>query len=273
MNILNQILEYKRSEIEARKKVRSIRQLEQSPYFSLPKRSLAQAIISADPGIIAEIKRKSPSRGEINSTLDPRELAREYELAGAAGISVLTDYPYFGGTLEDLTQVRNSISLPILRKDFIIDEYQIFEAKAIGADAVLLIAEALEKAHLHHLAIIASSLGMEILMEIHSLDQLDKFNDEIDILGVNNRNLKTQFTDLNTSITIKPFLPKNTVLITESGISNQEELKTLLNLGYHGALIGTSIVGHESPMKMIKQYTGVTRPDTDHVLGSKTTQL
>jgi indole-3-glycerol phosphate synthase len=255
MNTLSNILEHKKHEIAQRKKERSIRDLEQEAAYHLPRLSLANSVQRSTPGIIAEIKRKSPSRGAINLGLEPVQLAKAYQDARAAGISVLTDFNFFGGTPQDLTRVKSAVTIPVLRKDFILDEYQLFEAKAMGADAVLLIAEALEKSHLHELALIATSLGMEVLMEIHTADQLDKFNEEVALLGVNNRNLKTQTTSLQTSLDLRPFLPKDVVLISESGIQKAEELLPLMAAGYHGALIGTSIVGSEHPSELLREFS------------------
>lgn len=253
MNILEQIIKQKKSEVAKHKAQFSRRELEEFPHFNRECNSLAQNITKHDFGIIAEIKRKSPSRGNINTNVIPEEIAKNYAASKVAGISVLTDTPYFGGNLKDLENVRTVVTTPLLRKDFIIDEYQLFEAKAYGADAILLIAEALDKKHLHELALIANSLGMEVLMELHNIDQLDKFNEEVSILGVNNRDLKTQVTSIQTSIDLFTYLPKNVVKITESGINDPKELITLNKTGYQGALIGSSIVGNHNPAEKIKQ--------------------
>jgi indole-3-glycerol phosphate synthase len=169
-----------------------------------------------------------------------------------AGISILTDNKYFGGHYLDLLEVKKEVDTPILRKDFIVDEYQIFESKAMGADCILLIASVLEKQHLKDLALIANSLGLEVLMEIHDHRELEKFNDEISILGVNNRDLKKQVTDLSISETLRPYLPNNITLISESGIKTSKETEHLYNIGFHGALIGESIVGNEDPSAKIE---------------------
>jgi indole-3-glycerol phosphate synthase len=184
--------------------------------------------------------------------LNALDTAIQYEKAGAAGISVLTDHQFFGGTNEDLIVVRENVQLPILRKDFIIDEYQVFEAKSIGADCILLIAEVLEKEHLHELALIATSLGMEVLLEVHSVSALSKLNSEISLLGVNNRNLETQSVSLQNSRDIFPFLPKNIPLISESGMKTQQDLQDMYELGFNGALIGTAIVQSEQPGEFLK---------------------
>jgi indole-3-glycerol phosphate synthase len=255
MNTLSKILEHKKQQVAQRKKECPIRDLTESQFYRDTCRSFSEAIRHGNPGIIAEIKRKSPSQGAINANLDAVALAKIYQTSGAAAISVLTDEHFFGGTSNDLSNVKSNVSIPVLRKDFIVDEYQVFEAKSIGADAILLIAEALEKSHLHELALIASSLGMEVLLEIHTADQLEKFNEEIHVLGVNNRNLKTQEISLKTSVELYPFLPKGITLITESGVQTPTDLISLVDIGYHGALIGTSIVGNCDPGSKLKQFT------------------
>lgn len=253
MNYLDKIIAHKREEVAQKKKKMKLKDLEESLYFKRSTRSLQASILSKDFGVIAEIKRKSPSKGVINGNLNIVETAILYEKYGAAGISVLTDKHFFGGSNEDLIFVRDSVQLPVLRKDFIIDEYQVFEAKSIGADCILLIAEVLDKVHLHELALIARSLGMEVLLEIHSANELSKFNDEISLLGVNNRNLENQDVNLTNSRTVFPYLPKNLPLISESGIQTPEDLQEMYEFGFNGALIGTSIVQHKNPGEFLKQ--------------------
>lgn len=242
MDILKEIIENKKLEVAEKKKEKRISILEQSPYFEAAVRSLKQSIEQKEFGIIAEFKRKSPSKGQIIKDLTPLYCAETYQKSGAAGMSILTDFTYFGGKSEDLTKVREETAIPLLRKDFIIDEYQIFEAKALGADCILLIAEALEKRQLHEFTIIAKSLGLEVLMELHTLDQLEKFNEEIDILGVNNRDLKKQQTNIQASLDLYNYLPKEVLKISESGIYTANDIALLAQKGYQGALIGTSIL-------------------------------
>lgn len=253
MNYLDKIIAHKKEEVAQKKKKIKLKDLEESFYFKQSTRSLSASIRSKDFGVIAEIKRKSPSKGVINGSLNTVEMAIQYEKFGAAGISVLTDKHFFGGSNEDLIFVRDSVQLPVLRKEFIIDEFQVFEAKSIGADCILLIAEVLEKAHLHELALIARSLGMEVLLEIHSPNELAKLNDEISLLGVNNRNLETQDITLANSRSIFPYLPKDLPLISESGIQTTEDLQEMYEIGFNGALIGTSIVQNENPGEFLKQ--------------------
>jgi len=247
MNYLDKIIAHKKAEVAKNKQKVKRKELEETEFFTLPVRSLRESVLSKQFGVIAEIKRKSPSKGIINANLNTMETAVQYEKAGAAGISVLTDNHFFGGTNADLISVRNSVQIPVLRKDFIIDEYQVFEAKSIGADCILLIAEALEKDYLHELALIARSLGMEVLLEIHSASELSKLNTEISLLGVNNRNLTTQEVSLNNSRELFPYLPKDLPLISESGLKTSKDVQEMYEIGFNGALIGTSIVQQEHP--------------------------
>ncbi|PHR44617.1 MAG: indole-3-glycerol phosphate synthase [Fluviicola sp.] len=254
MNILTEIIAHKRQEVEHLKKQVSRKNLEDSEFFKLECNSLSDSIRSKNFGIIAEMKRKSPSAGAIRTDLNPTQLGKRYSDSGVAGISVLTDNKYFGGHYLDLLEVKKEVETPVLRKDFIVDEYQIFESKAMGADCILLIASVLEKQHLKELALIANSLGLEVLMEVHEHSELEKFNDEISILGVNNRDLKKQATDLSISEKLRPYLPNDITLISESGIKTSKETEFLASLGYHGALIGESIVGNKNPSAKIESF-------------------
>ena len=255
MTILDRIIENKRKEVKLLKEKFKIKDFEKMGFFSSDVLSLKQNIQSNNFGIISEIKRKSPSAGEINSFFSPKDLAVSYQKSGAAGISVLTDFEFFGGSVEDLIEVKKEVNIPILRKEFIIDEIQIFQAKAIGADAILLIAEALTEEEALHFTIIAQSLGLEVVMEFHEKNQLYKINDEVDIIGVNNRNLKLQKTDILNSIELIDFLPKDRVLISESGIKSIDDLKQIYECGYHGALIGESILKSDSPLDFLKRMS------------------
>lgn len=253
MTILDTILAQKQKEVEILKSEFKLKDFEKSPFFSQPVVSLKDSIRSKEFGIIAEIKRKSPSAGSLRESINPSELGKEYENAGAAGISVLTDLEFFGGSVKDLILVKESVNIPVLRKEFIIDEIQLFQAKAIGADAILLIAEALTEQQALHFTILAQSLGLEVVMEFHEKSQRSKINGEVDIIGVNNRNLKLQKTDIDLSLELIDFLPKDKVLISESGIQSVEELAQIAKCGYHGALIGESILKNTSPAEFIKQ--------------------
>lgn len=239
--ILEQIVASKQVEIQQLKQAGTLLDYAQSPLFNRKVISLKKNIRDQF-GIVAEIKRKSPGAGEINRNLDILSQVEQYEKQGACGISVLSDYRYFGGSIEDIVQVRNRTDLPILRKEFILDEYQLFESKAAGADAVLLIASILEKEQAHQLTIVAKSLGLEVLFEIHSFEELNKLNEEIDVLLVNNRNLKTQQTNVEHSFKLASYLPEHVLKISASGISSSDQLIQLQNHGFNGALIGESLL-------------------------------
>lgn len=240
--ILNTILEHKLAEIATRKQTRSAAELVKHPLFSRSVISLKEKLNREGTGIIAEMKRKSPSAGTILPTLAPSKQAAAYAEQGACGISVLTDQAFFGGSLEDLLTVRQTVDLPILQKDFILDEYQLFEAKAYGADVILLIAAALTKEHCLHLSIIAKSLGLEVILEIHAPHEITYINDEIDFIMVNNRDLHRQVTDVQHSEKLFPLLPENLMKISASGIQTIEEVQYLNQLGYNAVLIGESIL-------------------------------
>lgn len=259
--ILDTIIDQKQIEVSNRKKQTSIVELEQRPLFQSKTNSLRNRLEIGPFGVIAEMKRKSPSAGLLHTDLDPEKQASLYKAAGAIGISVLTDEAFFGGSLEDLEIVSNTSSIPVLRKDFIIDEYQLFEAKAYGADVVLLIAEALSKEQAFHFTIMAKQLGMEVLMECHDKKYLDRFNDEVDIYGINNRNLHLQKTDLKTSFDMIRFIPEDAICISESGIKNRGDIMELAAAGYHGALIGESILRQQFPEHFIKNL----QLDPNHV--------
>ncbi|MBL4862746.1 MAG: indole-3-glycerol-phosphate synthase [Crocinitomicaceae bacterium] len=245
--ILNTIVDNKRHEVAELKKKYTYADFEDSPYFSEKTRSLKRHILNQNFGIIAEIKRKSPSAGEIRSEINVVEQGQFYEQNQVAGISCLTDHTFFGGSTDDLKELRRNVSIPVLRKEFIIDEIQLFESKAIGADAILLIAEVLQPEEALHFTIMAQSLGLEVLMECHDRANLAKINDLVDIVGVNNRDLHLQKTDIQTSIDLFDFLPKDKVCITESGIRSYSELLELSKVGYKGALVGESILKHANP--------------------------
>lgn len=243
--ILNDIIKVKKQEVNVLKQRYNYADFESGQYFHKECKSISQSLKAADFGIIAEIKRRSPSAGEIRPDLDIATITKEYEAFGACAISCLTDFNFFGGSIEDLQTVRANTNLPILRKEFIIDEIQLFEAKANGADAILLIAEVLTKEEALNLTIIAQSLGMEVIMEFHERTQLSKVNDLVNIIGVNNRNLALQQTSVQNSFDLVDFLPPTILAISESGIKTKAELAELKRIGYVGALIGESILKQE----------------------------
>jgi len=204
--------------------------------------SMKQALLASPSGIIAEFKRRSPSKGWIDREADLAAVAREYELNSASAISVLTDTEFFGGKLDDLRLARATVGLPLLRKDFIVDEYQLYEALEAGADVVLLIAAVLGRGECAALASKARSLGMETLLEIHSEKEMDHISADIDMVGVNNRDLGSFRTDIGISSVLAGLLPKEMVKISESGISEPSTVVKLRELGFRGFLIGENFM-------------------------------
>ena len=248
MDILEKIIQHKQKEVSERKLSNPLIHLTQSPYFKEPCYSLKKALkAKGSSGIISEFKRKSPSLGWIKEYADAAETTSAYAQAGAAALSILTDEHFFGGTTKDVLAARKGVDIPILRKDFIIDEYQLFEAKAMGADVVLLIAECLTPQQIKDLSQTAKSLGLEVLMELHSGDQLDKVCDTVDCVGVNNRNLKTFSVSIETSIELSSQIPSRFVKVAESGISKPETVTILRGHGFHGFLIGEAFMKTTHP--------------------------
>ncbi len=256
MNILDKIIEQKRKEVEERKSLYPTRLLEQSIYFSSPTVSLKKYIQREDKsGIIAEIKRKSPSKGIINPHVSIERTSIGYMQAGASALSVLTDKEFFGGTSDDLTLARKFNYCPILRKDFTIDEYQIVEAKSIGADAILLIAAVLSPERVRELGKFAHSLGLEVLLEIHSLEEMyPHLFSVIDLIGVNNRNLKTFEVDINLSKKLAEIIPNEFVKVSESGISDPNTIIELRKFGYEGFLMGENFMKNSRPELAAKEF-------------------
>ena len=205
-------------------------------------------------GIIAEFKRKSPSKGIINDQSDVLEVAKNYEKYGASGISVLTDSDFFGGDFEDILKIRNEIQIPILRKDFMVDEYQFYEAKSIGADVILLIAACLSRVQVQEFTELSHELGLEVLLEIHTEEELKYFNENIDLVGINNRNLKDFKVDLQHSVDLKNLLPAETLSIAESGIYSFDDFKFLTNKGFDGFLMGEYFMKNENPGKKFEEF-------------------
>lgn len=237
--ILEEIIAYQQIVVNLKKQTMPIEVLKSFPAFSASTRSLKQAVKSSEKGIIAEFKRRSPSKETINLKADVMEIAQSYEEMGAAGMSVLTNQRYFGGSLEDLQLAKSVCHLPILRKDFTVDAYQIYEAKAYGADAILLIANALTSEKLEELAILAHDLGLEILFEIHEAEEIDKLAPKhIDLIGVNNRNLRTFEVDIQQGLDMLPHLPADLLKISESGIQDLETIEDLIQNGFNGVLVG-----------------------------------
>jgi len=247
MNILDQIIEHKRVEVAQRKEAVPVATLERSPLFGRQVLSLKQFLTDpARTGIIAEFKRRSPSKGVINDQVDVVTVTKGYTAAGASCLSVLTDSAFFGGSPEDLQRARVN-EIPILRKDFIIDEYQIIEAKAIGADVILLIAACLTPGEVQRLAKFARRLGLEVLLEIHNEEELEHICDATEIVGVNNRDLKTFTVDIQRSIDLSKRIPEDKLLIAESGISKIETILHMKDAGFTGFLIGENFMKEKDP--------------------------
>jgi indole-3-glycerol phosphate synthase len=243
MNILDKIIFDKRREVELKKSLIPVSQLEHAALFDSRTISLSKILRSSQTGIIAEHKRRSPSKSEINYNFTVEEVVKGYESAGVCGISVLTDGKYFGGSLDDLLLARASVNVPLLRKEFVVDEYQILEAKAHGADLILLIAAVLTREEIKQLSEFAESLGLEVLLEVHNLEELQKsIMPSLNMIGVNNRNLKTFEVSLDFSKELASEIPNEFVKVSESGISSIEAINDLKNYGYKGFLIGENFM-------------------------------
>ncbi|WP_373399646.1 indole-3-glycerol phosphate synthase TrpC [Algoriphagus halophilus] len=260
MNILDKIIARKQEEVAEKSSLVPVKMLEKSIFFEGKVVSMKKYVTDPEKsGIISEFKRKSPSKGLINGAALVEAVSIGYMQAGASALSILTDTDFFGGSNADLKEARKFNFCPILRKDFVIDEYQIIEAKSIGADCVLLIAAALEPTRLKELASFAKSLGLEVLMEVHDREELERsICDELDLVGVNNRNLKTFDVSLETSLELVDKIPSNFVKISESGISNPSTLVTLKQAGFDGFLIGENFMKSSRPEQaaynFIKEY-------------------
>ena len=253
-NILDKILASKAIEVALRKLSTPISKLEKSPAFLRKCLSMKQSLLDSESGIIAEFKRKSPSLGWIHEAADVVDVTAGYSAAGASGISILTDLEYFGGTPMDLMAARQFIACPVLRKDFVIDEYQLYEAKAMGADVILLIAAALTVEETLMLAQKAHELGLEVLLEVHNAEEIGHANDFVDMLGVNNRNLKTFEQSIQTSFDLAALIPAKFVKVSESGISKVETVLELRKVGYKGFLMGENFMKEENPAAALVRF-------------------
>lgn len=254
-DILQEIVATKRAEIDRRKRETDFQALyRQAETPRTTRHSLREALRSSSTGIISEFKRRSPSKGWINRDADVQSVVRAYQQAGATALSVLTDTPYFGGTDDDLRAARQACSLPILRKDFTIDEFQLVESRVLGADAVLLIAAALTREQCRRFAEIAHQLELEVLLEIHDQSELDYYSEYVDVLGVNNRNLGSFHTDVANSFRLIEQMPQEATPISESGISNPDTVKELRAIGFKGFLIGENFMKTETPGDSLKSF-------------------
>jgi indole-3-glycerol phosphate synthase len=254
MNILETIKAYKLIEVAERKQKFPIENFVSSTHYEHKCYSLKESILRGT-GIIAEFKRKSPSKGIINDKVTVEEVTVGYTNAGASGLSVLTDTEFFGGSTADLQIARRFNAIPILRKDFIVDTYQIHEAKAMGADVILLIAAMISPEQIQEFTKVAHFLGMEVLLEVHDRQELtENLPSEVDIIGVNNRSLKTFEVDLQTSAILSELIPKNIIKISESGIATTADMNWLKSFGYKGFLIGESFMKDAKPHEKLQSF-------------------
>ena len=254
-NILDKIVTKTKEKVAQRKAKISIKKLELSKNYKKKRYSLCSVLLTRQTNIIAEIKFCSPSQGNIHFNIEPEKIAKDYQQAGAVALSVLTEEDYFSGKMQHLSLARENTNIPILRKDFMIDEYQIVEARAIGADAILLIAASLSKEQIIKFTNLAHELELEVLLEVHSLEELENvFYDKVDILGVNNRNLKNLQVSLDTSLEIAGKIPKTHCKISESGISKPEHIHTLKLAGYNGFLMGEIFMKTKHPAQSLQGF-------------------
>jgi indole-3-glycerol phosphate synthase len=247
-NILDRIVVDIKEKVETAKRKVPVKQLQSSPLFDRECFSMKKAILAEGAsGVIAEFKRRSPSKGVINGEADVKTVVSGYQEAGASCVSILTNSTFFGGCNEYLTAARSVLTIPILRKEFIVDEYQIIEAKSIGADFILLIAEILTKKEVKQFTTLAHSLGLEVLLELHGEDQVHKIIPELDAVGINNRNLKNFEVDIDRSISMAKKLPANTIKIAESGLSDPAVAIRMRESGFLGFLVGEQFMKQDVP--------------------------
>lgn len=257
-DILQEIVAFKRIEVEQQKQLVPPRDLyarvERIMADGINIRSMSRSLAGSPYGIIAEFKRKSPSKGWIHEDAQPMDVVPKYADGGASALSILTDNKYFGGTLDFIPQVRGAVNIPILRKEFIIDEYQLFEARSVGADAVLLIAADLSKEECRTLTRTAHDLKLEVLLEMHSVQELDYLECEPDMAGINNRDLGTFHTDVANSFRLAEKMDTEAVKVSESGISNPDTVRSLREAGFRGFLMGECFMKEQDPGMALKRF-------------------
>lgn len=255
MTILDTIVEHKKMEVLKRKGKKTLQQLKAMDLYKRKALDPEEYFSKKSPNIIAEFKRKSPSKGVINSNVSPVEVVESYREGGASAVSILTDRDFFGGDFRDLEECKKAVNgIPILRKDFIIDPYQLYEAKAYGADIILLIAAILSDQEVHHLSGLAAELGLSVLLEVHDKKEIGKWNSGITMIGVNNRDLKTFQTDIRRSYELLPELPAEALKISESGLQDPGELRRLFEAGYHGFLMGERFMMSGDPGLALSEF-------------------
>lgn len=257
-DVLEEIVAWKCIEVEQQQEQLPARQLyaevERLVADGRQTHSMSRSLAESQSGIIAEFKRKSPSKGWIHPDVEPEDVVPHYAAAGASALSILTDEKYFGGSTEFIPRVRPLVQTPILRKDFIINEYQLFHAVQMGADAVLLIAACLKPTECRALLDMAHQLGLEVLLELHNERELDYAELEADMIGINNRDLGTFHTDWHHSIDMAGRLPSDRVLVSESGISQPDTVMLLRQIGYRGFLMGEHFMRHAHPGEALKDF-------------------
>jgi indole-3-glycerol phosphate synthase len=268
MNILEQIVEHKKIEVAEHKKITPVSDLREYDFFEAECDSLKRSLLFKDgTGIIAEFKRKSPSKGIINNTAEIFDVLDAYDMKGASGISILTDEKYFGGTIDDIYDHRAGLTTPVLRKDFIIDEYQIVESKAIGADAILLIAACLTPKEVKRLAGSAKNLGLEVLLELHDENELEHICDETELIGINNRNLKTFEVNIEHSLKMAEKIPSYKIKIAESGINSVDDIVLFKENGFKGFLIGELFMKEADPAIAFAEFVNALQLMPPHSEG------
>jgi indole-3-glycerol phosphate synthase len=254
-NILDEIITERKKTVAQLKSIVPMQAWEMMPFYERTCLSLRRRLMDRNlTGIIAEFKRASPSKGIINDNADLADVLLNYQLSGAVGVSVLTEPVYFNGSNDDLIIARESVEIPVLRKDFIFDEYQVAESKAMGADVILLIAACLTPAEVKRLATFANNTGLEVLLELHDETELDHICDAVSLIGVNNRNLKTMEVDIERSLRMAEKIPGDKIKIAESGISNTETIRVFRDAGFKGFLIGEKFMKETDPGIAFKQF-------------------
>lgn len=255
MHILEQIIAKKKEEVALRKSKVGLDALQAMPYYARPTISIVNELgKDGASGIIAEFKRRSPSKGLINGEADPVHTTKTYQSAGASAVSILTDETFFGGSDADLMAVRPHLTIPVLRKEFIIDAYQVHEAKAIGADLILLIAACLSPNEVASLSSLAQDLGLEVLLELHDEDELGHVCETVDLVGINNRSLKTFDVNIERSLNMARQLPDGFLKVAESGIDDPAQVRLFRDNGYHACLIGENFMKTQDPGKALAEF-------------------
>ena len=254
MSVLDEILEGVRADLAARQGHRPLERLKEAARRAASPRDVIAPLKGPDVAVIAEVKRSSPSKGALAAIADPAALARDYEAGGASIISVLTEPRRFGGSLGDLAAVRDAVSVPLLRKDFVVDPWQVHESRVMGADCILLIAAALPDTMLRELTEMAIDIGLDVLVEVHNAAELERaLQLPTPLVGVNNRDLKSFDTDITTTLQLLPAIPAERLVITESGIRSREDVRRMRAAGVHGFLIGEAFMLADDPGEKLSE--------------------